>query len=72
MLNAKLEMKDIEPIENNLIQIKSDFAKKTGDFDQDIDNLIDNIKREFQNINLIIGQIDQSKVEFKDLDKNKY
>jgi hypothetical protein len=39
------------------------------DLDQDIDRLIENIKKEFQNLNLVINNIEMKKADFKEFEK---
>ena len=69
LLNNKIDFKDYETLNLAINELRSDVSKKTNDLDLDLDRLIENIKKEFSNINQLISTIDQSKLEPKDLDK---
>lgn len=68
-LNTKAELKDFELLDVCYQEIKRDNTKRMDDLDQDIDRLIENIKKEFQNLNIVISNIDMKKVDFKDFEK---
>lgn len=68
-LTNKVDFKDHEMLNGLLIEYKKENNKKIEDLDQDIDRLIENIKKEFGNINLVINNLDSKKIDLKELDK---
>lgn len=68
-LNNKAEMKDFEFVNTCYQELKRESTKRLDDFDQDIDRLIENIKKEFQNLNLVINNLDMKKADFKEFEK---
>jgi len=69
ILNTKAELKDFELLNVCYQELKRENTKRMDDLDQDIDRLIENIKNEFQNLNIVISNIDMKKVDFKDFEK---
>jgi hypothetical protein len=68
-LNNKAELKDFEFVNVCYQELKRDNTKRLDDFDQDIDRLIENIKKEFQNLNIVINNLDVKKADFKEFEK---
>jgi hypothetical protein len=69
IVSDKADSKDMEMFEKDLIETKKEFQKRIDDIDQDIDRLIENIKKEFQNINGLVTNLEVKKAEFKDFEK---
>jgi hypothetical protein len=69
IVSTKADSKDIEMIEKDMIDFKKENQKRIEDIDQDLDRLIENIKKEFQNLNGLITNLDVKKAEFKDFEK---
>lgn len=68
-LTNKVEFKDYDNLNNLFIEYKKENNKKIEELDQDIDRLIDNIKKEFGNINILINNIDSKKIDLKEIEK---
>lgn len=72
-LKDKAELKDFDMLNVCYSEMKRDSSKRIDDLDQDIDRLIENIKKEFQNINIVVNNLDLKKADFKELEKtNNY
>lgn len=69
LISNKAEIKDFELLNTCYQEIKRDLTKRLDDIDQDIDRLIDNIKKEFGNFNIVINNLDMKKVDFKEFEK---
>lgn len=68
-LSTKAEVKDIELLDVCYQELKRDTTKRIDDLDQDIDRLIENIKKEFQNLNIVVNNVDMKKADFKEFEK---
>ncbi len=66
---TKAELKDFEMLNVCYSELKRDYNKRIEDLDGDIDRLIENIKKEFQNLNIVINNLDVKKADFKELEK---
>lgn len=60
--NTKLNIKEFESFVQMYTQHKDASDKKIDDIDYDLDNLIDNIKSQFQNVNHVITSLDKNKI----------
>ncbi len=69
MLTNKLEIKDYEVLNNLFLDYKKENNNKIQNLDGDIDTLIENIKKEFGNMNMIINNLEMKKMELKELEK---
>jgi len=69
LIGSKAEIKDFDLLNTCYLEIKRDFSKRIDDLDQDIDRLIENIKKEFGNLNIVINNLDMKKVDFKEFEK---
>jgi len=68
-LTNKVEIRDYEMLNNMLLEYKKENNKKIEELDHDIDRLIENIKKEFGNLNMIINNLDLKKIDLKELEK---
>jgi hypothetical protein len=69
VVSNKAELKEFEVINNCYQEVKRDYGKKISEIDSDLDRLIENIKKEFQTINLLITDIDVKKADFEEIGK---
>ncbi len=69
LLSNKVEFKDYDILNNLFLDYKKENNKKIDDLDQDIDRLIENIKKEFGNLNMLISNVDMKKMDLKELEK---
>lgn len=69
MLSNKIDIRDYDILQNSMLELRSEMQGKTRDLDNDIDRLIENIKKEFHNLNQICSGLEQSKIDVKDFDK---
>ncbi len=69
LISNKAEIKDFDFLNTCYLEIKRDFSKRVDDVDHDIDRLIENIKKEFANFNILINNLDMKKVDFKEFEK---
>jgi hypothetical protein len=68
-LSTKADSKDFDLLNNCYQEIKRDCGKRVDELDQDIDRLIENIKKEFGNMNIVVNNLDMKKVDFKEYEK---
>jgi hypothetical protein len=68
-LNTKADTKDFDLLNTCYQEIKRDCGKRVDELDQDIDRLIENIKKEFGNMNIVVNNLDMKKVDFKEFEK---
>ena len=47
MLSNKIDIRDYDILQNSMLELRSEMQGKTRDLDNDIDRLIENIKKEF-------------------------
>lgn len=69
LLNSKVEIKDFENFKNLFNEDKFEKNKKIEEMDHDIDRLIENIKKEFGNMNVILNNFDMKKIDIKEFEK---
>lgn len=69
LLTNKVEFKDYEMLNNLFLEYKKENNKKIDDLDQDIDRLIENIKKEFGSLNLLMNNMEAKKMDLKELEK---
>ena len=67
ILNQKANKDDINLIINDIKEYKS-LSQKINEIDNDLDRLIDNIKKQFNSINNVLNNITNTKIELKDLE----
>jgi hypothetical protein len=70
-VSNKAELKDFELLDQCFQEIKREQGKRISDIDQDLDRLIENIKKEFQTVNLLITDLDVKKADFDEIGKLK-
>jgi hypothetical protein len=70
-VSNKAEIKDFEMIDQYIQEMKMEHSKKISDIDLDLDRLIENIKKEFQTVNLLITDLDVKKADFDEIGKLK-
>ena len=68
-LTNKVEFKDYDNLNNLFLEYKKENNKKLEELDQDIDRLIENIKKEFGNINILINNMETKKIDIKEIEK---
>ena len=68
-LNSKAEANDFKLISDAFMEMKNSMTKRIDDIDQDLDRLIENIKTQFQNLNLVINNIENNKIDYSQFDK---
>jgi len=68
LISTKMEIKDFENFKNLLNEYKMEKNKKIEEIDHDIDRLIENIKKEFGNMNVILNNFDMKKCDLKDFE----
>lgn len=68
-LTNKVEFKDYDNLNNLFLEYKKENNKKIEELDQDIDRLIENIKKEFGNINMLINNMETKKIDIKEIEK---
>lgn len=69
IISLKAETKDFEFLNTCYQEIKRDCGKRIEELDQDIDRLIENIKKEFGSMNTAVNNLDMKKVDFKEYEK---
>ena len=67
-LNNKVELKDFELLNSLFKEFKKENSKKIDELDLDLDRLIENVKKEFGTLNLVLNNLEMKKVEYKDID----
>jgi hypothetical protein len=68
LINNKLEIKEFDNFKNFFNEFKFEKNKKIEEIDQDIDRLIENIKKEFGNMNIILNNFDMKKCDVKNFE----
>ena len=68
ILNNKLDIKDFENFKSFFNEFKAEKNKKIEEIDHDIDRLIENIKKEFGNMNVILNNFDIKKCDLKNFE----
>lgn len=68
-LNTKAEITDFKLIADAFQDMKGAMGKRIDDIDQDLDSLIDNIKQQFQSVNVVLNNIEVNKAEYSQIDK---
>lgn len=69
LITTKSDVKDFDLLNTCYQEIKRDCGKRIEELDQDIDRLIENIKKEFGNMNIVVNNLDMKKVDFKEFEK---
>ena len=69
LLKNKSDINDFKLISEAFQDMKMNLTQRIDDIDNDLDRLIDNIKAQFQSTNILISNIDNKKVESKDIDE---
>ena len=69
LLKNKSDINDFKLISEAFQDMKMNLTERIDDIDNDLDRLIDNIKAQFQSTNILISNIDNKKVESKDIDE---
>ena len=68
-INMKLDISEFETFIREYDDKSGVIQKKVDDIDQDLDNLISNIKTQFSNVNVVLTNLDRSKVDLNQLEK---
>jgi hypothetical protein len=68
LLNSKLESREFEIFKNIFNEYKNEKNKKIEEIDHDIDRLIENIKKEFGNMNIILNNFEIKKCDLKNFE----
>lgn len=68
-INMKLDISEFETFIREYNDKSGVIQKKVDDIDQDLDNLISNIKTQFSNVNVVLTNLDRSKVDLNQLEK---
>ena len=68
-INMKLDISEFEAFIREYNDKSGVMQKKVDDIDQDLDNLISNIKTQFSNVNVVLTTLDRSKVDLNQLEK---
>jgi hypothetical protein len=68
-LGNKADIKDFDLLNVCYQELKRETGKKIDDLDQDIDKLIEEVKKEFQNINISMNNLETKKVDLTHYDK---
>ena len=69
LLKNKSDINDFKLISDAFQDMKMNLTQRIDDIDNDLDRLIENIKAQFQSTNLLISNLDNKKVESKDIDE---
>ena len=69
ILKNKSDINDFKLISDAFQDMKINLTQRIDDIDNDLDRLIDNIKAQFQSTNLLISNLDNKKVESKDIEE---
>ena len=59
----KAEINDFKLISDAFQEMKISYTKRIDDIDNDLDRLIENIKTQFQSLNVVINNLENNKVE---------
>ena len=69
VLNSKAEVNDFKLISDAFQDMKTTMTKRIDDIDNDLDRLIENIKTQFQSLNVVINNLENNKVEIGNFEK---
>ena len=69
IMKNKSDINDFKLISDAFQDMKLNLTQRIDDIDSDLDRLIDNIKAQFQSTNILISNIDNKKVENKDIEE---
>ena len=69
VLNSKAELNDFKLISDAFQDMKTTMTKRIDDIDNDLDRLIENIKTQFQSLNVVINNLENNKVEIGNFEK---
>ena len=69
IIKNKKDINDFKLISDAFQDMKLNMTQRIDDIDNDLDRLIENIKSQFQSTNILINNIDNKKVENKDLEE---
>ena len=69
IMKNKSDINDFKLISDAFQDMKLTMTQRIDDIDSDLDRLIDNIKAQFQSTNILISNIDNRKVENKDMEE---
>ena len=67
-IKNKSDNSDFKLISDAFQDIKNSMTKRIDDIDSDLDRLIEQIKSQFQSTNVLINEIDNKKIENKDIE----
>ena len=68
-MKNKSDINDFKLISDAFQDMKLNMTQRIDDIDNDLDRLIENIKAQFQSTNILISDIDNKKVENKEIDE---
>ena len=68
LMKNKSDLNDFKLISDAFQDMKINMTQRIDDIDNDLDRLIDNIKAQFQTTNVLINDIDNKKMENKDIE----
>jgi hypothetical protein len=69
IINTKAEVNDFKLISDAFQDMKTTMTKRIDDIDNDLDRLIENIKTQFQSLNVVINNLENNKVEIGNFEK---
>ena len=68
IMKNKSDLNDFKLISDAFQDMKLNMTQRIDDIDNDLDRLIENIKAQFQTTNVLISNIENKKIENKDID----
>jgi hypothetical protein len=69
LMKNKSDLNDFKLISDAFQDMKLNMTQRVDDIDNDLDRLIENIKAQFQTTNVLISNIDNKKIENKDIEE---
>lgn len=69
IMKNKSDLNDFKLISDAFQDMKLNMTQRIDDIDNDLDRLIENIKAQFQTTNVLISNIENKKIENKDIDE---
>lgn len=69
LMKNKSDINDFKLISDAFQDMKSNMTQRIDDIDNDLDRLIENIKAQFQSTNILISNVDNKKVENKEIEE---
>ena len=66
---SKADVNDFKLLSEAIQDIKNTIGKRVDDIDQDLDRLIENIKTQFQSLNVVINSLENNKIDFQTFEK---